>query len=202
MLSLKRLLSRAHNLYWELRMGISTNGIVETNYPDAHHYSTLPYTTIYRILDYLDLGADDVLVDVGSGKGRVLCCAAQYGIREVIGVEIVPELCRIAEKNSRRMRGKKSPIIIYNISAQTFDYSQGTVLTFFNPFGARTFSSVMDKIEEGLHRMPHRIRLAYANPEHEDVLQRRPWLEKVGVWPKETMNVEHSVVFYRSRNNL
>lgn len=193
-----RLLSRAHNLFWELRLGISTNGIVETNFPDAHHYSTLPYATVFQILDHLCLGPDDVLVDIGSGKGRVLCCAARYRVHEVIGVEVVPQLCDIAERNSLRMRGKQSPIVICNTRAQSYDYAKATVLTFFNPFGAMTLAAVLDRMEKSLLEHPRPLRLAYANPEHEHVIAQRAWLKRQDVWPKEARGIEHAVVFYRS----
>ncbi len=160
------------------------------------------YVTINRILDYLSLQPTDVFVDVGSGKGRVLCLAARYAVREVIGIEVVPELCRVAEKNSRRMRGRKSPIVIHNSRAQDFDYSKGTVFTFFNPFGAETLSIVLDRIHAGLEQSPRPIRLAYANPKHEAILSQRPWLDRYEMWLKEELGMEHSVTFYRSNNSL
>lgn len=196
------LLSRAHNFLWEVRLGISTRGIVNTNFPDARHYATLPYATIFRILERLCLTPQDVLVDVGSGKGRVLCCAARYVLREVVGVEIVQHLCEIAERNSRRLRGRKSPITIFNTAAQSYDYSNATVLTFFNPFGAKTLDAVLNRIEESQRKNPRPLRLAYANPEHDDVVQRRRWLERTDVWHKEAMAIQHSVVFYTSANGL
>lgn len=196
------LLWRLHNLYWELRLGISTHGIVDTEIPDASHYATMRYATINRILDRLSLQPADVFVDVGSGKGRVLCLAARHTVREVIGIEMVPELCRVAEKNSRHLRGRKSPIVIYNSLAQEFDYTKGTVFTFFNPFGAETLSIVLDRIQAGLEKSPRPIRIAYANPEHDVILSQRPWLDRYEVWLKEELGMEHSVTFYRSNNSL
>jgi SAM-dependent methyltransferase len=196
------LIWRLHNLYWELRLGISTHGIVDTAVPDASHYATMRYATIFRILEHLSLQPSDVLIDVGSGKGRLLCLAARYRVRELIGVEMVPELCRVAEENSRRMRGRKSPITIYNMRAQEFDYTKGTVLTLFNPFGAETLSVVVDRIRAGLQRSPRPLRIAYANPEHDHVLAQCPWLDRYDEWLKGESGLEHGVTFYKSNNCL
>ncbi|MER3524728.1 MAG: hypothetical protein C4326_11905 [Ignavibacteria bacterium] len=201
-MSVNPLVARFHNLFWELRLGISTHGIVETGVGDASHYATMRYATINRILDHLRLRPDDVFIDVGSGKGRVLCCAARSIVREVVGVEIVPEFCRIAERNAQRMRGRKSPIRVYNVNAQQCDYSRGTVVTLFNPFGADTLSAVMGRIEESLQAKPRPLRLAYANPEHDSVIRRLPWLECYDEWSKNNLRIEHSVTFYRSRQSL
>lgn len=196
------LLSRLHNLYWELRLGISTHGIVDTAIPDASHYATMRYASIIPILEHLSLQPSDVVVDVGSGKGRVLCVAARYVVQEVIGIEAVPELCQAAEKNSRHLRGRKSPIVIYNALAQEFDYSKGTVFTFFNPFGAATLSTVVERIHAGLQHRPRPIRIAYANPEHDHILAQCSWLDRYDAWRKEERGMEHSVTFYRSNNSL
>src|ERR1700733_13400481 len=38
-------------------------------------------------------------VDLGSGKGRTLLMASDYPLKKIIGVEILPELHKIAQKN-------------------------------------------------------------------------------------------------------
>lgn len=201
-MSTNPLVARLQNLVWELRLGISTRGIVETDVADASHYATMSYAMINRILDHLQLLPADVLIDVGSGKGRVLCCAARSIVREVVGVEIVPAFCRIAERNAERMRERKSPIVIHNVNAREFDYSRGTVFTLFNPFGADTLLAVMGKIEESVRVNPRGLRIAYANPKHDDVIRRLPWLECYDEWSKDHLRIEHSVTFYRSRQSL
>src|SRR6476646_7949099 len=38
-------------------------------------------------------------IDLGSGKGRVLMMAADYPFRRIVGVELLPEFCRVAQEN-------------------------------------------------------------------------------------------------------
>src|SRR5262245_54870605 len=45
------------------------------------------------------LAPASVLVDIGSGKGRVLFVAAEFGFREAHGVDFARELCEVALKN-------------------------------------------------------------------------------------------------------
>ena len=139
--------------------------------------------------------ASDVFVDVGSGRGRV-CCAARYTVKQVVGVDLSEALCQVARENARRMRGRRAPISVETSLAQNFDYSAATVLSLFNPFGAATLGLLLEKIGRDLRGS---VRIAYANPGHDDVFQRQPWLERTGHWDAETSAGEHSVSFYRSR---
>ncbi len=43
-------------------------------------------------------------VDIGAGKGRALLVAAESPFREVVGVELNPELAAVAERNIARVR--------------------------------------------------------------------------------------------------
>lgn len=192
------LLVRAYNLLWEIRLGISTNGSVDIQFPDAYEYATMRYSTINRILKHLRLQPSDVLVDLGSGKGRVLCCAARFAMRKVVGVELSKEMYDAATLNVAKMRGRKSPITIHHTTAQEFDYSEGTVFTLFNPFGASTLASVLEKLGLNLQTNPRCVTIAYANPEHDDVFARMKWLERYAHWDKDKLGMEHSVSFYKS----
>jgi len=40
-------------------------------------------------------------IDLGSGKGRVLLLASDYPFRQIVGVELLPALNRIAQENLR-----------------------------------------------------------------------------------------------------
>ena len=153
--------ARLNNLRWELRLGISTRGIVPVDHADSLHYATMNYSTIHSILDQLALGPSDRFVDVGSGKGRVLCCAARYPVKQVVGVDLSEALCQVARENARRMRGRRAPISVETSVAQNFDYSAATALFLFHPFGADTRSAP----GENRSRLTGSVRIAYATPE-------------------------------------
>ena len=48
----------------------------------------------------------EVLVDYGSGKGRVLVVAAELGIQRIVGIEFSPGLVAIAKCNLERYRAR------------------------------------------------------------------------------------------------
>jgi SAM-dependent methyltransferase len=187
---------RLKNLYWERRLGISTRGIVPVAHVDSHHYATMGYPAIWSILAHLDLGPSDVFIDIGSGKGRVLCCAARYPAERVVGVDLSEPFCAMARENARRMRGRRAPISVQASLAGDLDYSAATVLFLFNPFGASTLAPLLEKIG---HDRPEQVRIAYATPTHDDVFQRQSWLEQSEHWDAAASGMENSVSFYRSR---
>ena len=182
---------RFNNLYWEHRLGISTRGVVPTDHADSVHYSSLPYGVILPILDHLALRPSDVFVDIGCGKGRVLCCAARRPVGEVVGVDCSAPLCEEARENARRMHGRRAPISVRESEAADLDYSGATVLFLFNPFGAETLASVLQKVRLDA---PRRLRIAYAFPKHEEVFQEHSWLTRTGHW--DAPDVAHTVSFF------
>jgi precorrin-6B methylase 2 len=192
----RRLLTRASNLWWEFTLGISTRGIVAVEHADSVHYGTMGYPTIRSILDHLALAASDVFVDIGSGKGRVLCCAALYGVKHVYGVDVSKQLCQVARTNAMKMRRRRAPISVAASPAGDFDYSDATVLFLFDPFGARTLEPLLDKVGREARGS---VRIAYANPTHDHVFERQAWLERTAHWDADEMGIEHPVSFYRSR---
>jgi cyclopropane fatty-acyl-phospholipid synthase-like methyltransferase len=187
-------LDRLNNLCWEGRLGVSTRGLVPIDYPDSVHYATIGFSTVRSILRHLELQPSDVFVDIGCGKGRVLCCAARYEVKQVIGVDLSADLSQDARANAKRLRGRKAPIVVKTLPAHEFDYSAATVLFMFDPFGASTMASVLAKI--GSDREGRSVRIAYANPTQEAVFRQESWLDRREFWPKETTGLEHSVVFY------
>lgn len=185
---------RLTNAYWEHRLGISTRGIVPVDHFDSEYYATLSYSLIWPILDHLALEPSDTFVDIGSGKGRMLCCAARYGVGQVLGMDLSEPFCAAARENARRMRGRRAPIFVRSCMADDFDYSRASVLFFFNPFGEATMAPLLEKIGRDVTRD---VRVAYAQPTHHDVFQRQTWLEQTEYW--DASEVQPAVAFYRSR---
>ncbi len=74
-----------------------TPGVRYTDVP----YVPTPQNLVDAMLAIAGVKQGDVLIDLGSGDGRIVITAArQYGIR-AIGVEIVPELVRESNKKAR-----------------------------------------------------------------------------------------------------
>ena len=100
---------------FDRRDGTDTSGIREMSSLDvslavARHgvrYQAADVRLFKRALSLLTLEPSTyVFVDYGSGKGRALLLASLYPFKEVIGVEIAPELHAIAGANIAMKVGK------------------------------------------------------------------------------------------------
>lgn len=154
----------------------------ETGRAHAHRYEPTPFGVLDDLL--LELGLDFpryTFVDLGSGKGRVLCLAAHFPFKEVLGVELSPELHQIAVTNLAALpaswrRAKKARSVVGD--ASTFELPAGPlVLYLFNPFAAPILGRVLANLERALHADPRPVHLLYYMPVHADVLARSPILE-------------------------
>lgn len=200
---LSRYIRKASNAVWDVRLNINTRGRLRHDLdPDSHSYIGCAYTVIQRILDRLEMTEKDILVDIGCGKGRVVCCAAQHHIRKVVGVEIHPKLCAIARNNAKRLRGAKASVEIVEAPAQDreVDYSEGTLFFIFQPFGPKTMAMVQEQIRNTLSDNPREIKLVYVNDRSQlHVLQGSGWLELIERWvPDQWSRLDNPVSFWRS----
>jgi cyclopropane fatty-acyl-phospholipid synthase-like methyltransferase len=197
---LRRRVWQLQSVYWERRLGVDTRGHVPAAVAsgEQHDYSSLPYAAIFAVLDALALGPQDVLVDLGSGKGRVLCCAARRPLRLVTGVEYSEALCQLAEENVTHMRGRRVPVRVECGRAEDTDFAGVTVVYLYNPFGEETLRRVLEALGQSLAQSPRALRLAYVNPQHEGPLEACGYLDCYERWARDThKNVHHAVSFWR-----
>lgn len=116
-----------------------------------------------KIMEKIDVSRDGVFVDVGSGKGRVLLLAAEHGFAQVLGLEISPTLCRIAEKNVEAY-GKVRPnadsikILCTNILDYPMDGSE-TVVFMYSPFDHSVTNRFLDMMRQSLKEKPRDLLL-------------------------------------------
>jgi precorrin-6B methylase 2 len=199
---------RLENAFYEYRLGIATHGLYnwkpdDWSQKEHTYYQAASYRRIFRILDALRLGPSDTLIDLGCGKGRVTCCASLYPISEVIGIEDMQELCTHAENNLMLLRGKRARARILQGRAEEFEYTKGTVIYMFHPFGPKTLAAVLSQLDKGLRLNPRDIRIVYLNPVHEHILQETKWLELYDRWAAVRFlqaEIIHPVSFWRLRD--
>ena len=120
----------------DFRLRIATYGSAELCLPGQRHYATVSFRATKLIFDHLRPSLEDVIVDIGCGKGRVVCCAAQRHVKQVVGIEYNPELAKIALRNLQRMPNKRAPASIEIGLAEDFDYSSASLIYLYNPFDA------------------------------------------------------------------
>jgi SAM-dependent methyltransferase len=123
-------------------------------------------------------------VDLGSGKGRVLLMAADYPFRRIIGVELLPELHRVAEENiSKYKSDAQRCFVVQSVGGDARDFAfppEPTVLYLFNPLPETALEEMMANLELSLRENPRPVYVLYHNPLLEQVLARGGALRKMG----------------------
>jgi SAM-dependent methyltransferase len=123
-------------------------------------------------------------VDLGSGKGRTLLMAAEYPFHRILGVEILPELHRVAEENVRACQKSlvetqqaasllQSGSRIECICADALEYdfpAEPLVLYLFNPVSESDMARVLGNLERSLREHSRRVYILYHNPLLEHLL--------------------------------
>jgi hypothetical protein len=123
-----------------------------------------------------------VFIDMGSGKGRALLLACDYPFREIIGVEVQPELHRIAVENILRFENthKCGRVSSVCIDARKFVFpDEPLFLYLFNPFPDYVFETVLTNLQESLQRKPRPLYVVYNTPWERQVLEHATFLEKI-----------------------
>jgi len=164
----------------ELLEGMNMEGMnmaTDVRYPrlsDSKIYVPTDFYILPSLLRYLN--SDDIVIDLGCGKGRVLWfVATRRKLRKVIGVEIDPALVQIARENMAKAK-LRTPVTIIEGDAARADLSEGTVYFMFNPFGEETLRRVLENISSSLEDHPRSIRILYEHPVLAHVLDDTIWL--------------------------
>lgn len=122
-------------------------------------------------------------VDLGCGKGRVLLMASEYPFKRITGVEFMPELQRIAERNLAGFSGKKQEcreIEAICTDARDFNFPREPLVVYlFNPFSESTFAEVLENLRRSLAQTPRPVYIAYRFTEFGKLLAEAPWLKKI-----------------------
>jgi SAM-dependent methyltransferase len=189
---------RLTNLAHEWLLGISTRGVAPAENSLGVHYATVDYVDIKSILQELDLKPTDVLVDIGSGKGRVVCLAARRRLGRIVGVEYSRTLSELARVNVARLRGRRTPIDLQTMAAEDYDYSDATVLYLFNPFEAEILDTVLKKVRHDRGDRPVRIAFVMESPAQKSVFDIHTWLGCKRRW---TDRAGHTVALYSGGSN-
>jgi len=169
MRTLRSALVDANDHVWDGVLGIETSG--DDCRPTSYH-------VLRKLFAALPLQPDDSFMDIGCGRGRVLCLAALQPIARVSGVEIVQHHAEAAQRNLARLRGRKAQAFgVMAGSATDFDCSGGTVFYMYNPFGGDLFASVVGRIGDSIRRGQRPAQVVYVNPVCRDVLDHSAWLQ-------------------------
>jgi hypothetical protein len=129
----------------------------------------------HQMLDALPIDHREfTFIDLGSGKGRVLLMATDYRFRRILGVELIPELHRIALQNIANYRGPDQKCFAIEsccADALKFEFPpEPLVVYIFNPFPEWGLTRVIANLERSLEHKPRPAYVVYHNPILEHVL--------------------------------
>ena len=121
-------------------------------------------------------------VDFGSGKGRVLCLAALFPFREVIGVEFSDTLHEAAVENVQALFNTGLPrcheVRPMAMDAVEFEIpAANCVLFLYNPFLEPVLRRVLDNIRVAHERYGRKMYVIYYNPHHREVFEEAGFLK-------------------------
>jgi SAM-dependent methyltransferase len=117
----------------DLRHGRPLGGTARTRYGHlgAFHSTNSPYDELDLLFAGVDVVPDDVIVDVGCGKGRSLnWLLERYPANRIYGIELDPEICA---RTARRLRRRKNVTIVCGDASELVP-PEGTLFYLFNPF--------------------------------------------------------------------
>ena len=129
--------------------------------------SWLKLLQLRSILDDLGISAADAFLEIGAGKGRVVCLAARYPFGRVLGVEISAELGEIARRNIARSLDRfacKDVRVQLGDGANFPVPDDVTVVYLNNPFGGSAWESAMLNLRASVARRPRVVVLVYLHP--------------------------------------
>lgn len=172
----RAMFSHLYDLYFDRKYKIDTSSwspredfLKENKIPDDFgHYQPNYVYLIKKVLKRLNLPKNQNFIDLGSGKGRVLLIAAQYGFEVVRGVEFSKPLCEIAQRNVVIFKTKVlklSPIQIDHMDARDYIFSENdSVIFMYNPFNGYVFETVIKNLKASIERYPRTVTLIYMHP--------------------------------------
>lgn len=163
---------------WDQKLNIDTIGR-DASVEDAYHhpYEPTPYIVLERLRDSGYIDKENVVVDYGSGKGRVeFFLSSQIGCK-TIGIEFDERICGQAYENfisfQKSALGKQNSINpcgkieLQCIGAENYEIKDAGAFYFFNPFSVEILCSVIGKIKKSYYNEQREMKLFFYYPSDE-----------------------------------
>jgi hypothetical protein len=185
---------------FDLRYGIDTR-VVPNYFRDTpenerspeYSYQPTQIGLVNRILRDVPISYKDyILVDFGSGKGRVLLLASDFPFKKIIGVESSPTLNEIACRNIQLYKSNsKQCSNLESICINVINFKipdEKAIFYFYNPFDEQIMNMVLLNIKNSLQNCHRDIFLVYSYPVHHHLIDNSGFLKIFkkgkGIYPK------------------
>jgi SAM-dependent methyltransferase len=181
---------------FDAAFGVDTAGVVHLadldipsrSWEHGVRYQPIDPAWFRRMLSQIEIAHEDyAFVDIGSGKGRAVLLATSYPFKRVIGVELSPELHRIAQRNllayaKGEIRCREIELVCQD-AAQYALPREPTVLYLYNPFGREVMAPLVERVERSLREHPRDLVIVYVTPLLDDLWARASGLRTAGAGP-------------------
>ena len=117
-------------------------------------------------------------LDYGSGKGRLIITARNFGFQKAVGVEFAKELVEISEKNISKLN--VTDIKVIHMDAQNYIPQKDTrVIYFLNPFREDVFHKVLPQIIKYREVFENDVYIVYRAPIYKAVFNDYPEIRHI-----------------------
>lgn len=120
--------------------------------PGMIGYQATPVRVILTCIAQLNLTANDVFYDLGSGLGRVVMLVALLSDAQTRGIEFEPAYCAYAQDRASRLG--LSQVCFINADAREADLTDGTVFFMYTPFTGKILTAVLERLQQEAQSRP------------------------------------------------
>jgi SAM-dependent methyltransferase len=190
----------------EKQYGINTTGADELSRLnkagiDISHstiYMPVSYSLIESALQKIKPGNRKHFLDIGCGKGRAMCVAANFGFNKLTGIDFSQAFCNSANENLTITSKKKASIqfnVICSDAAMTHIPADVDCVFLFNPFDEMIMKKVLRNILQSLRSSPRSLNIIYANPLYKSLFLEDGFKEVY--YSKKQKQFEVTILTYR-----
>jgi tRNA1(Val) A37 N6-methylase TrmN6 len=140
----------------------------------ASRYEAVSFYMLEKLFDAFKKISDlTSIIDLGSGKGRVMMVAPHFGFTNITGIDFAKELCEQSFINMKE-KEKEFPGIrwkVINENVENYDVrAEDSVFFMFNPFRQAVLKRFLKNLDASCHEFPRTIYFLYASPQYQQFL--------------------------------
>lgn len=157
-----------NEIQWDKLLKIKTTGRDDSRADQFRYpYEPTPYCVLERLANSGLITKKNMLLDYGTGKGRV-CFYLSYQTRcKSIGIEYDERIFAGAEENKKHaVSGGKTTYVMENAEKYTVSNAVDRCY-FFNPFSVEILQKVLGRVYESYYENPREILLFFYYPSDE-----------------------------------
>lgn len=176
--------------FYDRLLGVQTFGYKQVGEYDLQNpnckfdYMPTSYKEVFTLAKEANVNADSVVVDFGSGLGRVVFAAAYLGAKHSIGVEFDEELHLSAELNRTQSKFADKVSFVHQDATLYSIPTNANVFFFYNPFGSAIMSKVIQRIEASVESNLRKVTIIYFNARFPEALKASNQFKLNKAWPE------------------